>query len=49
MLAGVAQGIDDARAASAIESRMIVTAVRNFGVERAEWVATTARRSHTPT
>ena len=42
MLAGVAQGIDDARAASAIESRMLVTAVRNFGVERAEWVATTA-------
>ena len=42
MLAGVAQGIDDARAASGIESRMIVTAVRNFGVERAEWVARTA-------
>ena len=42
MLAGVAQGIDDARAASGIESRIIVTAVRNFGVERAEWVARTA-------
>jgi len=42
MLAGVAQGIDDARAASAIESRIIVTAVRNFGTERAEWVARTA-------
>jgi len=42
MLAGVAQGIDDARSASGIESRMIVTAVRNFGVERAEWVARTA-------
>ena len=29
MLAGVAQGIDDARAATGIESRVIVTAVRN--------------------
>jgi adenosine deaminase len=47
MLAGVAQGIDDARAASGVESRMIVTAVRNFGVERAEWVArTAAERPH---
>jgi adenosine deaminase len=42
MLAGVAQGIDDARAATGIESRVIVTAVRNFGTERAEWVARTA-------
>jgi adenosine deaminase len=42
MIAGTAQGIDDARAASGIESRMIVTAVRNFGTERAEWVARTA-------
>jgi adenosine deaminase len=42
MLAGVAQGIDDARAADGIESRMIVTAVRNFGTDRAEWVARTA-------
>jgi len=42
MVAGVAQGIDDARAASGIESRIVVTAVRNFGTERAEWVARTA-------
>jgi adenosine deaminase len=41
MLAGVAQGIDDARTATGIESRIIVTAVRNFGTERAEWVART--------
>jgi adenosine deaminase len=42
MVAGVAQGIDDARAASGIESRILVTAVRNFGTERAAAVATTA-------
>jgi len=42
MLEGVARGIDDARAETGIESRMIVTAVRNFGTERAEWVARTA-------
>jgi adenosine deaminase len=42
MLAGVAQGIDDARAASGIESRVIVTAVRNLGTERAEAIAATA-------
>jgi adenosine deaminase len=47
MIAGVAQGIDDARAASGIESRIVVTAVRNFGTERAEWVAqTTAAQPH---
>jgi adenosine deaminase len=42
MVAGVAQGIDDARAATGIESRVIVTAVRNFGTERAEAIARTA-------
>ena len=42
LLDGVARGIDDARAATGIESRAIVTAVRNFGTERAEWVARTA-------
>jgi adenosine deaminase len=42
MLDGVAQGIDDAHAATRIESRIVVTAVRNFGTERAEWVARTA-------
>ena len=41
MLAGVVAGIDDARAQTGIESRAIVTAVRNFGTERAEWVART--------
>jgi adenosine deaminase len=39
MVDGVAQGIDDARAQAGIESRMIATAVRNFGVEQAEAVA----------
>jgi adenosine deaminase len=48
MLAGVAQGIDDARAADGIESRVIVTAVRNFGVERVEWVARTAAEQPHP-
>jgi adenosine deaminase len=42
MLDGVAQGIDDAHAATRIESRIVVTAVRNFGTERAEWIARTA-------
>jgi adenosine deaminase len=42
LVEGVAAGIDDARAAAGIESRAIVTAVRNFGTERAEWVARTA-------
>jgi adenosine deaminase len=41
MVDGVAQGIDDARAQAGIESRMIATAVRNFGVEQAEAVAAT--------
>jgi adenosine deaminase len=48
MLAGVAQGIDDARAADGIESRVIVTAVRNFGTDRAEWVARTAAEQPHP-
>jgi adenosine deaminase len=42
MLAGIGQGIDDARAAAGIESRVIVTAVRNFGTDRAEAIARTA-------
>jgi adenosine deaminase len=48
MLEGVARGIDDARAASGIESRMIVTAVRNFGTARAERVASTAAEQPHP-
>jgi adenosine deaminase len=37
--AGVAQGIDDARRDSGIEARMVLVAVRNFGVEAAEDIA----------
>jgi adenosine deaminase len=48
MVAGVAQGIDDARDAAGVESRIIVTAVRNFGAERAEWVARTAAAAPHP-
>jgi adenosine deaminase len=40
--AGVFQGIDDARAATGIEARVLVSIVRNFGVEAAERVATEA-------
>ena len=49
MLDGVAQGIDDARAATGIESRVIVTAVRNFGTERAEGSRAPRPRSRTRT
>ena len=46
-VAGIAQGIDDARAGSGIEARVIVTAVRNFGTEQAERVAALpARHPH---
>jgi adenosine deaminase len=38
-IAGIAQGIDDARDESGIEARILITAVRNFGTERAESVA----------
>jgi adenosine deaminase len=34
--AGIAQGIDDARAAHGIEARLIVAAIRNLGVDNAE-------------
>jgi adenosine deaminase len=37
--AAIAQGIDDARADHRIEARIIVAAVRNFGVEAAEAIA----------
>jgi adenosine deaminase len=36
---GIARGIDEARARHGIEARMLVTAIRNFGVERAIRVA----------
>jgi adenosine deaminase len=38
-LDGIAEGIDDARAAHGIEGRILISAVRNFGVERALRVA----------
>jgi adenosine deaminase len=34
-LGGIAQGIDDARRESGIEGRILISAVRNFGVDRA--------------
>jgi adenosine deaminase len=37
--AGIAQGIDDARAAHRIEARIIVVAIRDFGADRAEEIA----------
>jgi adenosine deaminase len=40
--AGIARGIDDARAQTGIEARMLLVAVRNFGVEAAVAIA----RSH---
>ena len=36
---GIARGIDDARADHGIEARIVVTAVRQLGVERAEAIA----------
>jgi adenosine deaminase len=41
--AGIAQGIDDARAAHGIEARIVIAAVRNLGVEAAEAIV----RRHT--
>ena len=38
---GIAQGIDDARRDSGIEARILVVAIRNFGVERAVEIART--------
>lgn len=40
--AGIFQGIDDAREARGIEARVLVSIVRNFGVEAAERVAAEA-------
>ncbi|HWF75179.1 MAG TPA: adenosine deaminase [Solirubrobacteraceae bacterium] len=46
-LDGIAQGIDDARREHGIEGRILVSAVRNFGVERALDVARyAAERPH---
>src|SRR6201997_3862150 len=38
-LAGIARGIDEARRDAGIEGRILISAVRNFGVEQAERVA----------
>ena len=43
---GVAQGIDDARAETGIEARMLLVAVRNFGVEAAVEIARNAKDRH---
>jgi adenosine deaminase len=46
-LDGIARGIDDARRDSGIEARVLISAVRNFGVERALRVARhAAERPH---
>jgi adenosine deaminase len=37
--AGIAQGIDDARAAYGIEARIVIAAIRNLGIEAAEAIA----------
>ena len=46
--AGIAAGIDDARRDGDIEARMLVTAVRNFGVERAVEITRELRRGPPP-
>ncbi len=48
LLDGVAAGIDEARTETGVESRVIVTAVRNFGTERAEAVAAGAAAAPHP-
>ena len=46
-LDGIARGIDDARRDTGIEGRILISAVRNFGVERAMRVARhAAERAH---
>jgi adenosine deaminase len=46
-LAGIAQGIDDARAEHGIEGRILISAVKNFGLEQAIRVARhAAERPH---
>ena len=44
-LGGIARGIDDARRDTGIEGRILISAVRNFGVEQALRVATLRRRA----
>src|ERR687884_566142 len=45
---GIAQGIDDARAGTGIEARILVTAIRNFGVAAAEAIARRAGEDRHP-
>jgi adenosine deaminase len=45
---GIAQGIDDARAETGIEARILVVAIRNFGVEAAEAIARRAAEDRHP-
>jgi adenosine deaminase len=46
-LEGIARGIDDARRATGIEGRILISAVRNFGVDRAVRIARyAAERPH---
>jgi adenosine deaminase len=47
-IGGITQGIDDAREACEIEGRILISAVRNFGVERALAVATYAAEEAHP-
>ena len=48
MVAGIAEGIDAAREATGVESRIQLTAVRNLGPERAEAIAATAAAAPHP-
>ena len=48
MVAGIAEGIDAAREATGIESRILITAVRNLGPERAEAIAAGAAAAPHP-
>jgi adenosine deaminase len=48
MVAGIARGIDDARSAHGIESRILITAVRNLGTERAEAIVAAMRAQPHP-
>jgi adenosine deaminase len=47
-IGGIAQGIDDARETCGIEGRILISAVRNFGVERALAVAAYAAEEAHP-
>jgi adenosine deaminase len=48
MVAGIADGIDTAREQTGIESRILLTAVRNLGPERAEAIAAAAAAARHP-